>query len=215
MNYKNTFLSLGIAASLITPVYSAFAAEAMTIAAPTVEVGFAHNMTIGSVGSDVLKLQQFLNKSASTTIAPAPRAGSVGKETSAFGPATAAAVKIFQKENNIPQTGVVGALTRAAINKMLSTKSGPALPVVTVAPDTLDRVILTTTFDGSGEVPTVWFVYGASPDAMTITSGQITPETTKGSVKVTLTKPGTPCFTQAYVHNSVGVAMSAVTSCAK
>ena len=40
-----------------------------------------------------------------------------GSATGYFGPLTFRAVKMYQKENNVPETGLVGALTRAMLNQ--------------------------------------------------------------------------------------------------
>lgn len=47
-------------------------------------------------------------------------AGSPGKETTRFGPATRAALARFQKANGIrPAVGIFGPITRAYVNKMI------------------------------------------------------------------------------------------------
>lgn len=56
---------------------------------------FTRSLSQGSTGADVMNLQKFLNMSADTRVA-ASGAGSLGMETSFFGPATAAAVSKFQ-----------------------------------------------------------------------------------------------------------------------
>ncbi|MBX4210473.1 peptidoglycan-binding protein [Candidatus Parcubacteria bacterium] len=67
----------------------------------------ANNLTVGSVSSEVMALQQFLtDQGFSVSI--------VGR----FGPNTRAAVKAFQKANGIPATGFVGPMTRAVILKL-------------------------------------------------------------------------------------------------
>lgn len=84
------------------------------------------NFKVGSVGEDVLKLQQFLNADPDTVIARSG-AGSSGNETANFGPMTAAAVAKFQKKYDedilVPAglskgTGFVGNLTRAKLNSL-------------------------------------------------------------------------------------------------
>jgi peptidoglycan hydrolase-like protein with peptidoglycan-binding domain len=62
----------------------------------------------------VLALQKYLNAHGYTVATSGP--GSVGNETTTFGPATKAALIKFQKANNItPASGYFGPLTRAAI----------------------------------------------------------------------------------------------------
>ncbi|MCA9367576.1 hypothetical protein KC887_04945 [Candidatus Kaiserbacteria bacterium] len=56
---------------------------------------WTRDLTSGSTGADVMKLQQFLNADPDTRVAAAG-AGSVGMETEYYGPATAAAVSKFQ-----------------------------------------------------------------------------------------------------------------------
>ncbi len=76
---------------------------------------FYRNLTIGSKGEDVKKLQQLLNTDIETRIAPTG-AGSPGNETTYFGPATKAAVIKYQKKYNIsPTSGYVGPLTRGKL----------------------------------------------------------------------------------------------------
>jgi hypothetical protein len=80
---------------------------------------FNTNLTVGSTGADVMHLQQVLNGSADTQVASGVSAGAPGHETSAFGPATRAAVVKFQLKYGIsPAAGYVGAITRAKLNSM-------------------------------------------------------------------------------------------------
>ena len=114
---------------------------ASTTAAP-VSYTFARNLTVGSSGADVKNLQIVLNSNPATRVAVSG-AGSPGKETSTFGPATKAAVIKYQRANNIPTTGYVGPLTRAALALVSAT---PSTPVVTVPGQTTPVVVPT----GSG-----------------------------------------------------------------
>ena len=196
---------------------SAMSATSLSVTAP---FQFANNMQIGAKGNDVLQLQKFLNKNAATMIAQAPHAGSVGKETSAFGPATQAAVEVFQKESGIPQTGVVGDLTRAALNKaMLGVVSVNALPTATgmkVDLSTPGTALLSAQYDGGTEKPTIWFAYGTTATAMTTLSPQITADKTAGTTQVTLSNlTAGPCFAAMFVKNSIGTASTAPISCSK
>jgi peptidoglycan hydrolase-like protein with peptidoglycan-binding domain len=76
---------------------------------------FMHDLTIDSTGEDVRALQQWLNVHGYAIAASG--AGSPGKETTTFGPATQTALARFQKAHNIsPTTGYFGSITRAAIN---------------------------------------------------------------------------------------------------
>lgn len=67
------------------------------------------DLTVRNRGSDVVLLQQFLKEKGYFTF---PR------NTGYFGPYTFAAVKKFQKANNLPETGIVDAETRALIEKL-------------------------------------------------------------------------------------------------
>ena len=76
---------------------------------------FKANLTVGSLGSEVKALQQFLN-SHGYTIANSG-AGSPGKETTKFGGLTKAALIKYQKAKGItPAVGYFGSKTRAAVN---------------------------------------------------------------------------------------------------
>ena len=70
-------------------------------------------MTIGSTGSDVKALQVFLNTHGFTVASSGN--GSLGNESTYFGPATKAALVKFQKDHGITATGFFGPLTRTAI----------------------------------------------------------------------------------------------------
>ncbi len=76
---------------------------------------FKSNLTVGSLGSEVKALQEFLN-SHGYTIANSG-AGSPGNETTKFGALTKAALIKYQKAKGItPAVGYFGAKTRAAVN---------------------------------------------------------------------------------------------------
>ena len=84
------------------------------------------NLKVGTVSTDVLKLQQFLNTDPATTIAQFGP-GSAGNETEKFGAATRKAVAAFQNKyadeilvpNGLAKgTGMVGAATRAKLNAL-------------------------------------------------------------------------------------------------
>lgn len=76
---------------------------------------FKSNLTVGSLGSEVKALQQYLNANGYTVAASGP--GSPGNETTRFGAATRAALIRFQKARGItPAAGYFGPKTRAAVN---------------------------------------------------------------------------------------------------
>ncbi len=73
-----------------------------------------HDLKLGTISEDVRTLQKFLNSKGFTVSKIG--AGSLGKETNKFGPATQAALMSFQKAKKItPATGYYGAKTRALI----------------------------------------------------------------------------------------------------
>ncbi len=75
------------------------------------------NLTLNAVGEDVRTLQKFLN-ARGYTVATAG-SGSIGNETTFFGPATRAAVIRFQLAQSIsPAAGYVGPLTRAKLTAL-------------------------------------------------------------------------------------------------
>lgn len=80
---------------------------------------FNKNLDINSKNSaDVKILQRFLNENGFTVTKSG--AGSFGKETTSFGPATKAAIVKFQKVMGIqPASGYFGPVTRGVVNKIL------------------------------------------------------------------------------------------------
>ena len=83
----------------------------------------------GMKNVQVKYLQQTLNEKGFTVATSG--AGSVGKESTSFGPATVAAVKAFQVKNNLVADGVFGAKGRAALAGTASNPGTPNTPVVT------------------------------------------------------------------------------------
>lgn len=76
---------------------------------------FKRDLKQGMSGADVKELQKYLNKAG--FIVSKTGAGSVGKETTVFGPATRSALIKFQKARKIsPSVGYFGQLTRKSIN---------------------------------------------------------------------------------------------------
>ena len=78
---------------------------------------FALNLNTGISSPEVTALQQALNYDKDTQVATVGP-GSPGNETMMFGALTKAAVKKFQAKYGVPQTGNVGPLTRAQLNKL-------------------------------------------------------------------------------------------------
>ena len=89
----------------------------------SVSIGaFTRGLDIGSTGEAVRALQALLNRDSDTRVAIAG-VGSPGRETAYFGPATAAAVKVFQEKYGIaragdPGYGYVGPKTRVKLNEI-------------------------------------------------------------------------------------------------
>ena len=79
---------------------------------------------MGSEGSDVLELQQLLNRWGYTIAPSGP--GSPGNETTHVGSLTTKAVQKFQQANHIaPISGYVGPLTRAKLNQLIGGTATP------------------------------------------------------------------------------------------
>lgn len=77
---------------------------------------FKANLTVGSLGSEVKALQEYLNSHGYAVATSGP--GSSGNETTRFGAATKAALIKFQKAKGItPAAGYFGPKTRAAIQQ--------------------------------------------------------------------------------------------------
>jgi len=103
---------------------------------------WTRDLSQGSTGADVMKLQQFLNSYPDLRVA-ATGAGSAGMETDYYGPATAAAVSkmqvMFRAEVLTPgglvnPTGYFGSMSRAKANDLCVADA-----VVTPTPDATDE----------------------------------------------------------------------------
>ncbi len=97
---------------------------------------FARDLAIGSRGTDVTDLQNFLTRQGVYA----------GPVTGYFGPLTQEGVKKFQEQNNIaPVAGYFGPLTRAAANGSLgnapaAVTATPAAPAVSATSSQTDQV---------------------------------------------------------------------------
>ena len=82
---------------------------------PVTHYQFFRDLTLGSRGTDVQKLQQYLNEKF--FYVSQLGVGSPGKETTFFGSATKSALSRFQKAHSIqPSVGYFGSITRGVVN---------------------------------------------------------------------------------------------------
>jgi len=94
---------------------------------PSSSYNFTRDLTLGSKGDDVKALQQWLNANGYQVAASG--AGSVGNETTFFGPATKAAVAKFQVAKSLtPAVGYFGPKTRAAVAVITPPTIPPGTP---------------------------------------------------------------------------------------
>jgi len=94
---------------------------------------FTRNLTVGSTGSDVKALQQFLNSHGAQIAASG--AGSPGSESTYFGSLTKAALGKWQAANGVsPAAGYFGPVTRAKVNALTGGVVLPGGGVVVPAP---------------------------------------------------------------------------------
>lgn len=90
-------------------------AAASVTSITTLRAPLDRNLTVGSEGEDVRRLQQFLNQNG-FTVRTGTGAGAPGNESTFFGELTRAALARFQAANNItPAVGFFGPITRSAI----------------------------------------------------------------------------------------------------
>ncbi len=116
--FLTSFLSFGFLAPTVHAAPS-----------PLCPFTWASNLKMGSVGNDVLKLQQFLNSDPATVVALSG-AGSVGMESTTYGSYTKQAVVKFQEKyaadilapnKLLKGTGIVGVSTRTKLNLLCET----------------------------------------------------------------------------------------------
>lgn len=89
----------------------------LSITPSTARPVFFRDLYLGVEGEDVRSLQKFLNTTGFTVAKSG--AGSVGKESTFYGPRTIAALSAFQKAHNIvPALGYFGPKTRALVNSL-------------------------------------------------------------------------------------------------
>jgi peptidoglycan hydrolase-like protein with peptidoglycan-binding domain len=76
---------------------------------------FTKNMTVNTRSTDIMTLQQFLNRNGYPVATSGP--GSLGNETNYFGTLTFKALIRFQRSVGLPATGYFGPMTRELIKK--------------------------------------------------------------------------------------------------
>ena len=84
----------------------------------TLEKPFVRDIKINTYSNEVKELQKFLNNKG--YMVSSKGAGSPGKETIYFGPATVSAIKKYQKANGLRKTGLLDTATRNVINKLIN-----------------------------------------------------------------------------------------------
>lgn len=111
----NVLSSFNADASVIAKVRTSLEGATTGSVTSAAVAAFKANLTVGSLGSEVKALQEYLNEHGYTVATSG--AGSPGNETTRFGAATKAALIKYQKAKGItPAVGYFGPTTRAAIN---------------------------------------------------------------------------------------------------
>lgn len=177
---------------------------------------FTKDFGIGATSDMVRQLQAILNTNLKTQVAQIPLAGSAGHEGRYFGMATRAAVKEFQKLYGITPTGFVGPQTRTILNHLMAGGGPVSLPTIMhfgADKDAKGATVLSVTYTGGGDAPSIWFAFGSSKEAISVMSEKVTGSALGGTNTVTLTGASEPCFAQAYVKNSAGLTKSDVINC--
>ena len=106
---NKSLMALGFFGILATTVTSAGAAYFETSPAPRCDVQINRTLQAGSEGIDVSVLQNLLNRAGFLSATP----------NGHYGPATTAAVRMFQAENGLSRTGSVGSATLDALNERM------------------------------------------------------------------------------------------------
>ncbi len=176
-NNAQTLVVLSLCAILLTPV--------MSHAAITSE------MQVGSTGSDVTALQQFLSTNAN--IYPA------GRVTGYFGALTRLAVIQFQVAYDLPQVGRVGPMTKAVINEVMGRGLGIDIyaPQISGLDVSTSRTSATVNFNTSEMAMGKVYVSG-TPIVWSEATKSFTPPFISG----------TPVMTDANGHMSQSITLS-------
>jgi peptidoglycan hydrolase-like protein with peptidoglycan-binding domain len=174
---------------LIVVLASVFLANGPRVyaAAPT----FLTNHQLYDRSEDIRSLQEILNAQGFVVAKNGP--GSIGDETSIFGPHTYRALINFQSAHGLPATGYFGPLTRAMINLILST-STPTQNVKSIVSASATSTIASTTLPFSTPLPgyapgQLIFGGGTAPDIIPPTVSMTAPSSgaTLSGSSVTLT----------------------------
>lgn len=130
LRIKTRLLFVGVPMLLVVLFFSV-ATLAYAQSSPSIcPFQWSRNLKIGTIGDDVLKLQQFLNADPSTALTSSGL-GSPGYETSKYGALTSRAVVKFQEKYQgevltpaglTKGSGFVGAKTMAKLNALCATK---------------------------------------------------------------------------------------------
>jgi hypothetical protein len=178
-------------------------------AASSASLVITKNHSLYDVSADIVVLQQFLN-AHSFTVAQSG-AGSPGHETNYFGLLTFKALKNFQLSQEVPNTGYLGPLTRAALAAFTSSLSTSS---ATPAPGASGQTTATTTTfclqtycPGNGYIPG----FGAGGTVSGGGGSAPVSDTTAPSVSVTApansaTVGGTTVTVSANASDNVAVA---------
>jgi hypothetical protein len=138
--------------AITTPVASTTIATSSPFQGPAqpapraICIQMTRTLTLGSrdfrEDGEVTALQNFLRGTGHFKV------GSTGY----FGPVTLQAVKAYQKENNIPNTGLVGPMTRAHVNPKMCMKPLPPVPTPVATSTATSTNSLTVVAPQGGEV---------------------------------------------------------------
>ncbi|MEZ4103745.1 MAG: hypothetical protein R3B60_00475 [Candidatus Paceibacterota bacterium] len=157
---------------------------------------WTRDLSNGSTGMDVMKLQQFLNSDPDTRVA-ATGAGSMGMETEYYGPATAAAVsklqvkyrsEILSPAGLVNPTGYFGPGTRAKANGLCTVVVVPPTPTPDEEEEEEEEEEDNKTLSGEGELDTFEMDDADDTDiqegAEDVEIAEITMEATDGDIEV-------------------------------
>jgi hypothetical protein len=217
-------IAFGVVLASATLFAMPVVAETMITAIPTTQITvqpgqftFTKDLSLGVSNEGVRKLQAILNTNLKTQVANLPSAGSPGHEGTYFGLATKKAVMEFQKLYSITPTGYVGPQTRMILNHLIAGGGPVSLPTImhfSTTKDAKGASVLTATYTGGGEAPSIWFAFGSSPSTITVQSKVETGSALGGTNSITLSGAGDPCYAQAFVKNSAGTTASEILNCA-